>query len=104
MEHCQLAAIVWDGAQFLVVQDGHKALQLERAQLVLPRHLQQVGRTRMAAHVRHIGHIPAAPTNHAKGGGIYPPHCNVGRAQGESSGRNWGTGHRVRKGEGSLGC
>eukprot|EP00976_Prorocentrum_cordatum_P039074 794779-Prorocentrum_minimum.AAC.5 len=25
------------------------------------------------------------------------------RAQGESSGRKWGTGHRVRKGEGSLG-
>eukprot|EP00976_Prorocentrum_cordatum_P069389 1179521-Prorocentrum_minimum.AAC.4 len=28
--------------------------------------------------------------------------CDVSRAQGESSGRKWGTGHRVRKGEGSL--
>eukprot|EP00976_Prorocentrum_cordatum_P089203 1187633-Prorocentrum_minimum.AAC.2 len=26
------------------------------------------------------------------------------RAQGESSGRKWGTGYRVRKEEGSLGC
>ena len=26
----------------------------------------------------------------------------VSRAQGESSGRKWGTGRRVRKGEGSL--
>eukprot|EP00976_Prorocentrum_cordatum_P099643 1191919-Prorocentrum_minimum.AAC.4 len=30
--------------------------------------------------------------------------CDVSRAQGESSGRKWGTGHRVRKGEGSLKC
>eukprot|EP00959_Pyramimonas_sp_CCMP1952_P344727 7219836-Pyramimonas_sp.AAC.2 len=30
--------------------------------------------------------------------------CDVSRAQGESSGRKWGTGHRVRrKGEGKLG-
>eukprot|EP00976_Prorocentrum_cordatum_P071544 1180362-Prorocentrum_minimum.AAC.2 len=32
------------------------------------------------------------------------PACNVSRAQGESSGSKWATGHRVRKGEGSLGC
>eukprot|EP00976_Prorocentrum_cordatum_P111669 1195406-Prorocentrum_minimum.AAC.7 len=35
--------------------------------------------------------------------GRLKPACNVSRAQGESSGRRWGTGHRVRKGEGSLG-
>eukprot|EP00976_Prorocentrum_cordatum_P092322 1188886-Prorocentrum_minimum.AAC.6 len=28
------------------------------------------------------------------------PACHVSRAQGESSGRKWGTGHRVRKGKG----
>eukprot|EP00976_Prorocentrum_cordatum_P063895 1177263-Prorocentrum_minimum.AAC.4 len=30
--------------------------------------------------------------------------CDPSRARGESSGRKWGTGHRVRKGEGSPGC
>eukprot|EP00959_Pyramimonas_sp_CCMP1952_P269752 5639415-Pyramimonas_sp.AAC.1 len=30
--------------------------------------------------------------------------CDARRAEGERSGRKWGTEHRVKKGEGSLGC
>eukprot|EP00976_Prorocentrum_cordatum_P111760 1195420-Prorocentrum_minimum.AAC.2 len=40
-------------------------------------------------------YIPGVRTNCSRGGGIYPAH--------RGTGRKWGTGHRVRKGEGSLG-